>query len=190
MEKSENKKIIFGSNLMQETADSILPVFVVKDSSKEILSCAKKIARAFERDKDFSDLMEDSGVSVEQKLIESFVKNIGLLLEKTWVEKSDERLKDETLNKLEVICNAFLNRNGKDVYKYNFFEFFSMLKDIVFLMFGETVHSHDFTEYALRMDTNFGFFWHYITVISKMEIFSEEKARISIMLAVIFLANF
>lgn len=188
-EFGQNKNI-FGSQLMQETADFVLPLFLGVDNTENLYLYAEKIAEAFECRKEFKELMNDSDLSYEKSLLDSFIKNSVLLIEKTWVEKSDERLKTETALKLEKICDNFKHGKNSESYKKEFSDFFKALEDLVFLLFGKAVKSTGFLEYAVRIDTNFGFFWHYISEVSKIEIYSGEKARIAILLAVIFLANF
>lgn len=190
MVKPEDSKNTFWTPLMQNAIESALPHFVTAEDTAELYLCAEKIAEAFERGKTFEELMKASDFSFEYKLLESFIKNTQLLLEKTWVEKYDGRFKEETIYKLGKICGALQNSEKKAVYKENFSSFFGMLKDLVFLLFGANARNDDFLEYALRIDINFGFFWYYITKVSEIKIFSEEKAKIAVLLAVIFLANF
>ena len=118
------------------------------------------------------------------KLVSSFKNNLTLLIQKTWVEKSDIALKDQLLNQLEV----FLSNN---VWKDNYALFLQMINQAVFLMFGQKPESTpDFPEYALRIDPEFGIFWWYISNLPPKTEWSEEKCRIAMMVGMYFLANY
>ncbi len=122
--------------------------------------------------------------SDEAQLVASFNKNLKLLIEKTWVEKSDVALKTQILYQLEVLCS-----NYSDWSKiYN--EFLSILNDAVYLMFGQQTKSEDFTEYSLRIDPGFGIFWWYIKSLPVATNWSVEKCRNAVLLGMYFLANY
>ncbi len=117
------------------------------------------------------------------KLVQSFKNNLTLLIQKTWVEKSDIALKDQLLNQLEVFL-------GNEAWKDNYVLFLQMINQAVFLMFGQKPDSSDFAEYTLRIDPEFGIFWWYISNLPPKTEWSEEKCRIAMMLGMYFLANY
>ena len=118
------------------------------------------------------------------------MKNIQLLVQKTWVEKDDEECKEDTLYRINSLCEKLIISASPSVYKDLFEECFSILQDVVSLLFGDLVKSDSFIEYAFRIDPDFGFFWYYVTCLAKAELISAEKARYAVLLAMFFMANF
>ena len=127
---------------------------------------ADTIATAFGAKKDFSK-MEDERV---QKLVSSFKNNFTLLIQKTWVEKSDIALKDQLLYQLNIFLG---NENWKD----NYVLFLQLINQGVELMFGQKPDSPEFAEYSLRIDPEFGIFWWYISNLPPKADWSEKKCR-------------
>lgn len=119
----------------------------------------------------------------EHKLVQSFKNNLKLLIEKTWVEKSDIALKEQILFQLEKFCN-------ESDWTKNFSEFLTILNEAVYLMFGQQTKSGDFGEYSLRIDPGFGIFWWYVKSLPATAEWSVEKCRNAVLLGMYFLANY
>lgn len=183
----ENQKLI--SQNIKDAVFLEIPKFMASADREEITASALRIAGAFHRS-GFEVLSQDAFSKAEKKLIDSFMKNIRLLVQKTWVEKSDEEYKEETLYRIDLLCKKLLEADSLTVYTASFAEFFTVLNNIVFLLFGELVKTDSFLEYAFRIDPDFGLFWHYSGCISKTENLTEEKARLAVLLAMFFLADF
>ena len=149
------------------------------NESKNYSAAANIIATAFGASKDFSK-MEDERV---KKLVSSFKNNFTLLIQKTWVEKSDIALKDQLLYQLNIFLG---NENWKD----NYVLFLQLINQGVELMFGQKPESPEFAEYSLRIDPEFGIFWWYISNLPPKADWSEEKCRLAMMLGMFFLANY
>ena len=90
-------------------ADTIKSLSTFLDKEKGYESSANAIAAAFGFGKGFSKL-KDEAVA---KLVSSFKNNLTLLVQKTWVEKSDIALKDQLLYQLDVFLS---NNSWKDNY--------------------------------------------------------------------------
>ncbi len=180
---------LFISEDVKNVAVLGIPKFLLSNDSKDLKELSLSIANAFGRG-DFSIFLEQSQVEAEKKLIESFVKNVQLLVQKTWVEKADEELKEETLYRINKLCDVLIANETDNRYELAFVECFSILYDVVALLFGELVKTDNFLDYAFRVDPAFGFFWYFVERISKIEKPKEEKARLCILLAMFFLANF
>ena len=133
----------------------------------------------------FIPIADNTG-GAEKKLVESFHNNLVLLIQKTWVEKSDEDLKAQVLYHLEECIQQM---NGK-AYGPAFDSFLSIVDTVVYLMFGAQTKSKDFAEYALRIDPEFGIFWWYMQSLPQKNDWSEVKRRIAILLGMYFLANY
>lgn len=154
-----------------------VPSFLNSDSD---FSSADLIASTFGADAGFTKKSDDE----VSKLIVSFKNNLTLLIQKTWVEKSDIALKDQLLYQLE----HFLKDDKS--WKNNYSMFLNLINQAVYLMFGQSTDTPDFAEYAIRIDPEFGIFWWYISNLPPESSWSEEKCRIAIMVGMYFLANY
>ena len=160
-------------------SDTINALSKFLDSKEEYESSADMIALAFGAKKEFTKI-SDEEVS---KLETSFKNNLTLLIQKTWVEKSDIALKDQLLYQLDVFLG---NKSWKD----NYVLFLQLINQAVFLMFGQKPDTPDFAEYTLRIDPEFGIFWWYISNLPPKTEWSEEKCRLAMLLGMYFLANY
>ena len=140
---------------------------------------ADTIAKAFGSSDGFTK-MKDADI---KKLVVSFKHNLTLLIQKTWVEKSDIALKEKLLYQLKIFLQ---NNNWKEDYSL----FLQMINQAVFLMFGQDPENPDFSEYALRIDPEFGIFWWYISNLPLENDWSESKCRIAMLIGMFFLANY
>lgn len=157
--------------------DTVKSVKVFTSTDENNNSDVEKIAAMFGFAGSFA-------ASDEAKLVESFNKNLKLLIEKTWVEKSDIALKEQILFQLETLC-----KNHSDWAK-TYRDFLRILNDAVYLMFGQQTKSDDFAEYSLRIDPGFGIFWWYIKSLPATAEWSVEKCRNAVLLGMYFLANY
>lgn len=156
---------------------SALSDFLDKNSGYD--ASANLIAKAFGSDESFSKISDDS----VSKLLTSFKNNLTLLIQKTWVEKSDIALKDQLLFQLDL----FLNNK---IWKDNYSLFLQLINQAVYLMFGQKPDSSDFAEYSLRIDPEFGIFWWYISNLPQKADWQEEKCKVAMLLGMYFLANY
>ena len=139
------------------------------------------IAKMFGYAGDFSSLVRGGE---EQRLLTSFKHNLTLLIQKTWVEKSDIALKEQILYQLESFYS------GTDDWKTTYAVFLDIISNAVYLMFGRQTKSDDFTEYSLRIDPEFGIFWNYVQSLPADADWTEEKCRDAVLLGMFFLANY
>lgn len=159
--------------------DTIKALSVFLDKDKEYEPSADLIATAFGSSKSITKL-DDDGIS---KLLASFKNNLTLLIQKTWVEKSDITLKDQLLYQLDILLK---DNSWKEDYEL----FLQVINQAVFLMFGQNPESTDFAEYTLRIDPEFGIFWWYISNLPPKADWSEDKCRVAMLLGMYFLANY
>lgn len=160
--------------------DTILNTDNISDTS----SAAVTVSTCFGADG--FDKIADSSTDGEAKLISSFNNNLVLLIQKTWVEKSDEALKAAVLYQLEEFCKNLSAKKYNESYE----SFFNIVDSVVYLMFGTQTKTKDFDEYALRIDPEFGIFWWYFKSLPKNNDWAAEKNRIAILLGMFFLANY
>ncbi|AEE17602.1 hypothetical protein [Treponema brennaborense] len=189
MEISENNQ----NNVILQFVDTdVVRAFGIlsssdKDDADKAAACT--VADVFGAGLPFKAIVEASGSvhnDAEQKLIASFHSNLKLLVEKTWVEKSDEALKQQVLYRLERICGKLADGEYADCYT----DFIAVLSDVVYLLFGVQAKKEDFAEYALRIDPEFGIFWWYVRSLPQTPSWPAEKCRIVMLLGMYFLANY
>lgn len=186
-----NKDSLKNNLISQFVEDDILNAFenlVNNDDIHSSVDASLKISPLFGNKKDFSAIVatEEASSGAEEKLINSFYNNLNLLVQKTWVEKADEALKEQILTRLETLCVEVKKNN----YTSSFNAFVSVIRDVVYLMFGNQAKKEDFSEYALRIDPGFGIFWWYIECLPLENSWANEKNRIVMLLAMFFLANY
>ena len=174
-----------GKTQLVPSSEIISAVEKIKDVAdvQEVNSLAVTISRLFNAEKIFAEILAGSD---DSKLISSFKKNLTLLIQKTWVEKDDETVKEQVLYNLEQFC-AYIEA-GKYADEYS--RFGHILSDVVYLMFGPTSKEPIFEEYSLRIDPEFGVFWWYIQNLPEKANFSEQKSRALLLLGMYFLANY
>ncbi len=173
------------SNLITEFLDKAvidaLSVLISTSDANKITNSASVVANSFGSGDFRISTQED-----EKKLITSFKKNLSLLIEKTWVEQFDISLKEEVLYKLGQFCSSVEQSKWSESYK----TFIKILNDAVYLMFGAQTKSPEFSEYALRIDPEFGIFWWYVSNLPLENDWTEDKNRAIELVAMFFLANY
>ena len=176
-------------NLINEFVDkktiNALKTLLSSEDMNEIVKCSVSLANFFGMDENFKKIA-DTSTDGGEKLVTSFHNNLVLLVQKTWVEKYDEGLKAQVLYQLDEFCNQL----SEFKYKESYSEFFEIVDNVVYLMFGAQTKAKDFSDYALRIDPEFGIFWWYIQSLPRETTWSGEKIRIVVLLAMYFLANY
>lgn len=183
----KNKEIL--SQLIDRNVIDAMMSFLNDTKLSTVSSAAIIIAGVLGDEKEFSKLI-DTNTSVqkdaEKKLISSFHNNLQLLVQKTWVEKSDEALKEQILEHLDECC-----KNPQSIsYDKSYESFITVLHDVVYLMFGPQTKKDDFSEYALRIDPAFGIFWWYLQNLPQKCEWEPKKIRLALLLGMFFLANY
>ncbi|GAB6391167.1 MAG: hypothetical protein MdMp014T_0540 [Treponematales bacterium] len=102
------------------------------------------------------------GASIEGLLV-SFQHNLALLIQKTWVEKTDEARKERLQGRIPLLVGDI--REGSLVKALE--DFGAILEELAGLFFGAQSRTDDFIEYALRIDTQMGLFWWYAGQINR-----------------------
>lgn len=175
--------------VVKKAVTGILPDFIETADDKHLASNAVQLAAAFGDQGNFASIVEVKNAvrdEAEKKLVLSFQKNLELLVQKTWVEKADESMKEEIVQRIAALCKNLSRHN----YHTSLSEFLPVLHDVVFLLFGSLAKHETFLEYAVRIDPDFGFFWYYINSLPPHKDWSEEKCRAAVLLGICFLANF
>lgn len=166
-----------------------LPLFIGTADHTALSAASVQLAAAFGDQGAFIAIISSKNTirdESEKKLVTSFQKNLELLVQKTWVEKADEAMKEEMLFRINTLCGNLTKYD----YHTSLSEFLPVLHDVVFLLFGTLAKNDSFLEYAVRIDPDFGFFWYYINSLPSHKDWSEEKCRSAVLLGIFFLANF
>lgn len=123
-----------------------------------------------------------------QKFLHSFQNNLDLLIQKTWVEKTDEDRKDKLQNRIPGLMAMIENAN----YEAALGEFAAVLDELSWLLFGAQSRKEDFIEYALRIDSQMGLFWWYAGQTSRVLAELKDRAliRIILLLGLCYLTGF
>ncbi len=179
------------SNSLLEQCVSAEVVHAMEDvianpKKAHVIRGGKVIAGVFGAQEIFEKLAEGEHGDIEKTLVGSFHNNLTLLIQKTWVEKSDEVLKDQILYTLDEVCTLINEKEYVKVYE----AFIDLLNESVFLMFGTLSKKDDFSEYALRIDPGFGVFWCFLKNVSTQIPKDVKVARLYIILGMLFLANY
>jgi hypothetical protein len=124
------------------------PTLTAVENFADILGIGVEFKRLFHE--------KDSGIEFRHFLAH-FRNNLALLISKTWVEKYDEDKKERLQRQLPGLIALIEKGNYEDAL----LEFGIILDDLAFLFFGSQSLKEDFTEYALRIDTQMGLFWWY-----------------------------
>jgi|WetSurMetagenome_2_1015567.scaffolds.fasta_scaffold200142_2 hypothetical protein len=181
MPKEENKEKLIEEFVDEETIKA-LTVFIGAKNAGDCIKETDTISRILgATGTAFS--MQDK--NAENKLIISFKHNLKLLIQKTWVEKSDIELKEQVLYQIEQFC-----RDDDRAWSKLYVPFLEMIGTAVYLMFGQQTKSEEFNEWAFRIDPEFGIFWWYISSLPHNTVWPEDKCRIAILLGMYFLANY
>lgn len=157
-----------------------LSTLLSSDNTNDLQSAAATVAAQF--GSDYEVLVKGD----IEKFVQSFKKNLTLLIQKTWVEQSDIMLKEEVLVKLEKFC-AGVNENK---WSENFQAFIQILNSVIFLMFGPLSKSPEFEEYSLRIDPEFGIFCWYVNNLPEKNEWSNDKNKFLMTIGMYFLANY
>lgn len=182
MLRMNTEKMKIAEYIDKEVLDSISTLLSAKKES-DITKSADTIAKTFGAS---SGLFTNRSSDFSEKLASSFQKNMSLLIQKTWIEKSDASVKAQVLYQLSEYYDSIKANNWTKAYP----ELLQIINNVVYLMFGNQTTSSDFAEYALRIDPEFGIFWYYIKSLPQNPDWSQDKCRFIMQLGMYFLANY
>ena len=178
---------------IHKAAVEYLPAFLSAEDTEVLAVQALRIARALHGGGTFEQVFTGAEPITQHyqiNLIRSFEKNVRLLVDKMWVEKADEDVKEDILYRLHCFCESMQQAKNPVNYANVLPECLGVLHDVVLLLFGRQIDSEGFLEYAIRIDPDFGLFWYYLECLTAQPKLSTEKARLAIFLGIYFLANF
>ena len=154
-------KVVLADGLLSDSDRAVLRLFVsfvdAEGSEREKLAIA--LADTLGNPGEFGAYLQGNA---EERLIRSFHlmrvfrENTELLIDKTWVDHSEEKPKERLHEDLEALIADW----RKNSIQSAFLRFVSIARSVPALLFGPTGRSPEFLEYAFRIDPKFGlFFW-------------------------------
>ena len=100
-----------------------LPAFLSAEDAEALAVQALLIARAFHSGGSFEQVFTDTEPITRHyqiNLIRSFEKNVRLLVDKMWVEKADEDVKEDVLYRLRCFCESMQQAENPVDYASSF----------------------------------------------------------------------
>lgn len=173
----------------KQTYDALSNALEETDISKVNENC-RILATQFGCGVSFSKLISGDEIDeAEKHQVESFCKNLALLIQKTWAEDDDEVLKQQASQQLKLFEADFL----RGQYKKSYGNFFKLVRTVMLLMFGHQSTKDDFSDYLSRIDPELGSFWWFFSSLPNVgdeKSFDEQKIRSLLLVAMTFLANY
>jgi hypothetical protein len=175
----------------RKAAEKLFPKDGFSKGQKPDLKSASVFAKSLGIGVDYQRLFALDRSSAEiQTFLVHFQNNLDLLIQKTWVDKSEEarkvRLQDKT--------PAFMTSIEQGNYQKAIEEFASILEELAYLFFGVQSCRDDFTEYTFRIDAQMGLFWWYsgkLSLLCGKNAVGDDKALWAILLiGLCYLTNF
>ena len=139
----------------------------------------------------FLNVNKDAGREMDE-LLEHFRNNLDLLIQKTWVEKTDEVRKERLIDDVP----DFVTRIKQGNYQQALEEFGVILDELAYLFFGTQSTREDFAEYTFRIDAQMGLFWCYGSQLGNLkEMYkdsdlNDESLWALLLLGICYLTNF
>ena len=151
----------------RKAADRLFP-----KGHKTDIKAAAEFAKALGAGAEFQRVLALKKNSGEFKtFLHQFKTNLDLLIQKTWVEKSEERRKDSLHNDIPSFMEKLENEDCPGAIKH----FGIILEELAYLFFGDQSKEDDFAEYTFRIDEQMGLFWWYGTRLSSLDELIEKK---------------
>ena len=139
-------------------AEKLFPSAGLHESKGPTVEAASAFADFLEIGEDYRRLLNSQkSVQAVGEFLDGFQNNLDLLIQKTWVEKSDEDRKERLLDDVPSLIELI----EKEDYSQAIEEFGAILEELAYLFFGAQSQKEDFAEYTLRIDPNIGLFWWY-----------------------------
>ena len=142
----------------KKAAERLFPKDGFSKGLKPEMKAASEFAKVLGISADYQRLLALGKESEEmQTFLGYFQNNLDLLIQKTWVEKSDERRKEKLQNEIP----SFMAKIEIGDFLEAIDEFNIILAELAYLFFGAQSEKNDFTEYTFRIDAQMGLFWWY-----------------------------
>jgi hypothetical protein len=156
----------------RKAAERLFPKDGFSRGLKPEMKAASEFARVLGIHVDYQRLLTLGKDSAEMRtFLVHFQNNLDLLIQKTWVEKSDERRKEKLQNEIP----SFMTTIEKGDFLGAIEEFNIILEELSYLFFGIQSEKEDFNEYTFRIDAQMGLFWWYGNKLASLKELSEKN---------------
>jgi hypothetical protein len=182
----------FMSGEFRKVADRLFPKCESNRGQKIEIKAASEFARALGIGEYQRLLALDRNSEELRSFLEHFQNNLELLIQKTWVDKAEEKRK----GRLQDDIPLFMDSLEKGDFRKAIDEFADILEELAYLFFGVQSEKEDFTEYTFRIDAQMGLFWWYSNRISLLNEFYENSNHDDkilwaiLLLGICYLTNF
>jgi len=158
----------------RRAAERLFPRNGVSKGYKTDMKAVAEFAKALGIGAEYQRLLAMDKNSTELRTyLEHFQNNLDLLIQKTWVEKSDERRKGRLQDEVPLFMTTI--ENG--IFTGAIEKFGAILKELAYLFFGIQSEKEDFSEYTFRIDAQMGLFWWYGGKLASLIELSEGNSR-------------
>ena len=142
----------------RKAAERLFPKEGFVKGQKPDVKAAGEFAKALGIGVEYQRLLAlDKSSGELRTFLDHFQNNLDLLIQKTWVDKTDETRKGKLQNDIPIFMTTI--EQGNFVSAVDGFS--SMLDGLAYLFFGAQSEKEDFTEYTFRIDAQMGLFWWY-----------------------------
>jgi hypothetical protein len=174
----------------RKIAEKLFPKDGFSKGQKPDLKCAAAFAKSLGIGNEYQRILSlEKGNAELRTFLEHFQNNLDLLIQKTWVEKSDEARKEKLQDKIPSFMASIEREDFQKAIK----EFGSILEELAYLFFGAQSGKDDFTEYTFRIDAQMGLFWWYGGKLSLLKEISSPDDNVLwavLLLGLCYLTNF
>jgi len=158
------------------------------------IKAASEFARALGIGTEYQRVLALDRKSGEIKVfLEQFRDNLELLIQKTWMDKSEEKRKGTLQDEIPLFMASL--EKGDSSASVDIFA--AILEELAYLFFGIQSEKDDFTEFTFRIDAQMGLFWWYSSRIALLnEYHDKDKNRDDrviwavLLLGICYLTNF
>jgi hypothetical protein len=161
----------FMSGEFRKAADRLFPKGEFSKGQKIDIKATSEFAKALGVGEYQRLLALDRGSEEWRLFLVHFQNNLDLLIQKTWVDKSEEKRKGRLQDDIPLLMASL----EKGDFRKAIEEFADILEELAYLFFGVQSEKEDFTEYTFRIDAQMGLFWWYSSRISLLNKFYEES---------------
>ncbi|MDR2964404.1 MAG: hypothetical protein LBU88_01360 [Treponema sp.] len=159
----------------RKVAERLFPNDGFSRGQKPDIKAAAEFAKALGAGAEYHRALALNKNSGDYKtFLHQFRTNLDLLIQKTWVEKSEERRKASLHNDIPSFMEKLESGDYPEAIKH----FGAILEELSYLFFGSESERESFTEYTFRIDEQMGLFWWYGSKLSSLdELIEKNKSK-------------
>jgi hypothetical protein len=160
----------------RKIAEDLFPLLPDPAAEGPTVKAAENFAEILGIGTDYKRLLDSQRPGKDlERFLGHFQNNLDLLIQKTWVDKTDEARKE----KLQDRIPGFITEIEREDYRRALKEFSAILGELLLLFFGSQSNRDDFGEYAFRIDAQVGLLWWYGRQIGRFKPLSGENGTVN-----------